>query len=253
MVFGRGVSSPEGVIMSLGKWKTIPNVNRSCRFTKVTRNGYEEHYGPDDMVNVYDMRAAFFIDNVFAKNFRRSPIKHAFDDEEIDFREKTAILIGSQLANKHVNQLMEELERSKVIDRLPFSFERIEENSDSKAKLIIVNHIENCVYESSDDYEYGMIMRLQNIYCGNCAHYIFVVAGMHQESTEEAGFIFPTVWERFAGDGKFKAIVFKMERENGQGRKKSGRIVDSYDVPRAPHEREGIGRSLSAAVTRPMD
>jgi hypothetical protein len=42
--------------------------------------------------------------------------------------------------------------------------------------------------------------------------FIFIVAGIHETSTAEAGLMLKSQWHEFVGHASFKGFVFKMHR-----------------------------------------
>lgn len=218
--FGEVVHDADDIRLCVPLW-TSKDVNRDeTRYLKQDSFGYSEPlYGPNEVFNRNDVRATAYVVNLFGKYFSEQ-VEYTNDREPTDWNNKTVILIGGLIANLHARYYLDK----KIPDlaRKVAHFIEIEETAESGQRCVIYDPLEKRRYASDDAVDYGVICRYENVFSAKGTSYVFVVGGIHEESTEEACLLLNRNWKEFRDlPGEAIAIVFEMDR----ARAGTGRII----------------------------
>lgn len=218
--FGRRITSHRDVAISVPLWIALENSRLAVRFAKRDHLGAEEvYYGPDEMFNRNDMFATASVINLFGDFFSR-PVLYINDRDEPAWADKAVVIIGAPVANFHSRRFCEDVMSNPGLAFMPRLIE-VPEDSVTGARTMITIPSQGLEFQSSNEKDYGAVLRFANPYREEGEFYVFVVAGIHADSTQEAGRILREHWRDFCGKGIGKALVFEMER----GRQMTGRIV----------------------------
>lgn len=221
--FGRSISSHKDIMLSVPLWLGLTAPRSTHRYARRSFDGSEEvHHGPDEMFNRNDMFAAASIINLFGDFFSK-PIVYVNDRDEPNWAKSSVIIIGAPVANFHARRLLGALTPEQR-DRLPL-FEAVPEDDKTGAKSRILVTISGREFSSNSQKDFGAVLRLSNPY-SPLESYIYIVAGIHAESTQEAARLLRDEWRLFCGSGNEKAFVFEMDR----GRPMTGRIVHTIGM-----------------------
>lgn len=195
-IFGKGIKGSEDIVVSVPLWRAIPGDipgDRSKkRFEKAGHPAPHFHYGPDEMYNRQDMFAAAHILNVLNTHLEKE-VNYSNDYETPHWDQKTVVLIGAPSANEHVRYYLEELRQRRPNEVFP-CFLVHDETDDASAGARIHDPKSGKEYRSDGKYDYGLVLRLPNVFSKNSNHFVFLIAGIHEWSTREAGRLFNARW-----------------------------------------------------------
>jgi hypothetical protein len=221
--FGQGVRKPGDIVISVGLWTAIEGDRCVPRFFKEDGLDLRQHYGPSRMYNVGDMGAAASVLSIVANHFP-GPTTYTNDEDQTDWNAKTVIMIGTPVANVSTGYYLRRYAEQSFAEGLP-SFEDMSEDATNGARYSIripgKTADEDKFLKSSARKDYGMIVRLPNIFAADGRFFVFLLAGIHDASTREAGRLLHAQWATaFPAEGMV-ALVFEME----PGMPGTGRII----------------------------
>ncbi len=225
--FGTIIKDGRGINISLPIWEAIRKERSEFRFLRNGPDGEsEKYYGPDVMINKNDMIAAKYVNDIFVDKFRHSPVAYVYDTDKPYLNDTTFIVIGSPKANFHVRYFLDYYPDSSIKSAanpvLPYKFVDIEESEATGAKVKILKTIDGKLFESDEHKDYGIVMRIINMHGKYKSNYIFIIAGIHETSTAEAGYMLKSHWKKFVGHAPVKGFLFEMKR----GHEYTGKIID---------------------------
>lgn len=221
--FGEDVQKAADIVVSVPLWRALPLKNRESRFLKAgAHNHHEELYGPDEMFNRQDMRSAAYVVNVFGNQFAQE-VKYTNDSEELSWTSKTVVIIGAPVANLHgaliLATIRERIASKKsdqdgkdILKNLP-EFKDMKEDEKTGARSYIFDPVSGREFRASRATEYGMVLRIPNIFADPRRFFIFFVGGIHASSTREAGRLFNEHWTRLAKGATASGFIFEMAFE----------------------------------------
>lgn len=218
--FGQGVKKPDDLMISVPLWRALEGDRSAARFLKADSFGTrEEYYGPGEMYNVDDMGAAAFLLNVIGNHFSE-PVAYTNDAARADWNARTVLVIGSPAANYHARYYMRKYLEARNGLQIPHFVDIVEDNVTGARAAVKVPGREDLMM-SSEQKDYGLILRIPNIFSPDGRFFVFLIAGIHAASTREAARLLKELWsESFPAKG-VAAFVFEMEA-NMEG---TGRIV----------------------------
>jgi hypothetical protein len=228
--FGKHVRNATDIVVSVPLWRARPLPNREPRFLKTGAHHQDEKlYGPDEMFNRQDMLAAAHILDVVGRRFPKE-VQYTNDSKNLDWSRSTILTIGSPIANLHAELILKMIKSrdaqtpngqgdSAMFTDLPV-FRDIVENGETGARSFIYDPASRKEYRSSQGVDYGLVLRLPNIFAAPKRFFIFFIAGIHACSTREAAAMFRKEWENLARRGnRPSGFLFKMKFEMpGTGR-----------------------------------
>ena len=192
-VFGKQIRKGDDVVLSVPLWRAIPKSRAESRFMKIGPGGIElALYGPDQMYNRQDMFAAAHVLNVLNSHLANE-VTYSNDAQSPHWDQKTLVLIGSPSSNFHARYYLDEHRERRPHDVFPF-FCDITETDESRARACILDPRTGKEYRSDDKWDYGIVLRLPNVFSRRSDHFVFLVAGIHEWSTREAGRLFNGAW-----------------------------------------------------------
>jgi hypothetical protein len=215
--FGANVHTADDIAFYLPLWRVQDRSRSETRFDKQGASGQiAQYYGPDRTFAEEDTKAAFEASQAFARFFSR-PISIRPDDERLRESE-TTLLIGSAVANRHVDSVLS-LYRCDCPERLPIDFPSIEENDESKAVFFVKNNANNEEYRFDGSLDYAYVLRLPKIEDREGNH--FIIGGIDASGTQAAGGVLRRRWKMFAKHKGPMAVVISLQR----GRPETCRVV----------------------------
>jgi hypothetical protein len=241
-VFGSGVREPNDLMISVPLWQALEGDRRVNRFLKADASGTrEEYYGPSEMYNADDMVAAAYVLNVIGNHFSQ-PVEYTNDKADAKWNQKTVIIIGSPAANYHARYYMERFGLS-----LPH-FEHIEEDNVTGARAVVKIPETGEVKRSGGGKDYGLIVRMPNLFCGNGEFFVFLVAGIHAASTREAARLLNKEWNRKFLKTSSAGIVFEMDH----GKEGTGIVLYPNNQKLTARLLAGVRTVLGRLFSRPQ-
>lgn len=205
-IVGSGVKTEDNIIITVPLWRALDRPRHEKRFLKADyMEGREELYGPDEMFNRQDMIGAASVLTVLGNYFENN-IGYANDSEHISWAGHSIFCVGAPTSNFHTKLA---LERGLPKDR-GVMFEDLDERVNfGRCCLVDRSSAQRWVSNEHDDY--GVVMRLPNFSANAGQHYVFVVAGLHAESTQEAGRMLEKHWKLLGKKSAPNGIVFGMK------------------------------------------
>jgi hypothetical protein len=208
--FGQGVQRPTDIVISVPLWRALEHDRSVPRFLKADSFGArDEYYGPSEMYNVDDMGAAASVLSIIANYFPQQAT-YTNDAAQPDWNAKTVIIIGSPIANFHARRYIYRYMENHSIENIP-SFEEIIEDSTTGARTVIRIPGKDEPKRSSIEKDYGLLLRLPNIFCADGKHFVFILAGIHAASTREAARLLRELWPTAFPRNGIASFVFEME------------------------------------------
>jgi hypothetical protein len=224
-VFGYNVQDSNDIIITVPLWKALENTRTAPRFLKrQSHANYEELYGPSEMYSREDVVAAAHILSIIEKHLKKE-VCYKNDSEEIIWGKGTIVIIGAPIANYHADCIINS-DPIRKLNNIP-AFIDCEENDETKCRSYIFNPLSNKKYISTDNRDYGMVIRFPNVFADSPGYYIFVVGGIHAESTRESGKMFNENWKKLSNKDGISGFIFEMSR----GIPGTGRIVEEISSP----------------------
>jgi len=208
-VFGRNVQESDDISISVPLWLAMERVRSDQRFVKQDIFGNKEYlYGPSEMYNREDMIAAAFVINVLGRHFPNQ-VNYVNDSEELAWNRRSVVLVGAPTSNYHARFALAQTEEEVLAKAVVFD-EIDEGEHGSRCRLRYSQSGE--IWQADDETDYGLVMRIRHPSQTDSHNFVFFVAGIHAESTREAGRIFSEYWQKL-DDGKSpNGFVFRMLR-----------------------------------------
>jgi hypothetical protein len=192
-IFGKGIANSDDVVLSVPLWSALPKSREEPRFAKIGPSGTElSLYGPDQMYNRQDMFAAAHVLNILNSHLDEE-VTYSNDSQSPQWDQKTLILIGSPTSNFHARYYLDTHVERRPQDVFPTSTE-IAATDETGARACIVDPKTGTEYRSDGKHDFGLVLRLANVFSSDPDHFVFLVAGIHEWSTREAGRLFNTRW-----------------------------------------------------------
>lgn len=208
-VFGRNVEQADDVSISVPLWMAMERSRSDQRFIKQDIFGNKEYlYGPSEMYNREDMIAAAFAINILGRYFPNQ-VNYVNDSEELAWNRRSIILIGAPTSNYHSRFALAQIGNDVLSDAV--MFEEIDEaQHGSRCRLRHPKSGET--WQSDHETDYGLVMRVRHPSQTDDENFVFFVAGIHAESTREAGRMFSEFWKTLDGEEAPNGLVFRMLR-----------------------------------------
>lgn len=204
-VFGKAITKADDIVLSVPLWLALPKSRDTARFQKSGLNQAQQQlYGPDQMFNRQDMIAAAHILSVLNNHFE-SEVHYSNDTAGTNWDQKTLILVGSPISNLHAVRYLESHMAKRPQDNFPY-FKTMTEDETTGARGYIHDPSIGTDLRLDEKIDYGIVLRLPNIYSRSSNHYVFLVAGIDEWSTREAGRLFAEHW-REIGQRKFGSAL----------------------------------------------
>jgi hypothetical protein len=204
--FGSGVVTAKDVVMTVPLWCSIEGERKVPRFVKKSPGRTEQrHYGPDQMYNRQDMLAAAHVLSVLNSHFEEE-VSYSNDGEIAIWDQKTVVLIGSPLVNFHGQDYLDKYKQERPNDLFPYFLDR-PERKQTGGDLEICDPRNGETYRSDDKNDYGLVLRLPNVFSKDATRHVFLIAGIHEWSTREAGRLFNAQWRTLGEEGLLRRLV----------------------------------------------
>jgi hypothetical protein len=204
-IFGKGIRNSEDIILSVPLWRAIPGNRSEKRFIKAGHPAPRLHYGPDEMYNRQDMFAAAHVLNVLNTHLDKE-VKYSNDYEKADWDQKTVVLIGAPSGNEHTRYYLDEHKQRRPKEVFPCFLEH-NETDDTRAGARIHDPKSGKEYRSDEKYDFGLVLRLPNVFSKGSNHFVFVIAGIHEWSTREAGRLFNARWSTLGQEPWWRRLL----------------------------------------------
>lgn len=164
------------------------------------------------------MIAAAAVLNVIGNHFQEEA-SYRNDSQAVDWDRQTVIMIGAPVANLHARFMLARASEP-LAAKLPGLVEQ-ERSQDSPGSWRIVDRRDGAEYFTHDRLDYGLVLRIRNEFAVNRRYWMFLVAGIHAENTQEAGRMLQQNWRSLTDDADVSGFIFEMDF----GRPGTGKIV----------------------------
>ena len=202
--FGFVVSKKEcRLFFSLPFWTlVVGNKYNDIRFLKSSprknsKSDCEKMYGPTDTYSADDIMAKEELLAV-TNMFNVPTPKTLNDNESLNFKDKSIIMIGSPVANFHSRRFLKTSDDGDVrAQEIPFSFVINENETDVLPKSYVISNNSNRKYGEvrSLNCDYAIVLRIPNPECDE--GYIYFVAAPAAEGTLGAAEYLKENWKKF--------------------------------------------------------
>lgn len=210
-VFGRSVLTAQDVTVSVGLWQVSENNERRPRFIKgANAPFFKSLYGPNNVYSKEDIVASNHLLNITSSHFGERSI-FINDLEPLSWDGSTILLIGNPLSNIHSGIFYKQI-NDVASFKVP-EFIELDENDKNASRCLISDKISSREWRSDSDKDYGLILKAKNFLSSNKMFNIFLIAGIHAESTHEAGRLFAQNWRIFSSGKDIMWSVFEMLRD----------------------------------------
>lgn len=203
-IFGKGIRNSDDIVVSVPLWRAIEGKRHIPRFETAGRGAL---YGPDEMYNRQDMFAAAHVLNVLNTHLDKE-VKYSNDWDTPDWDQKTLVLIGSSSANSHARYYLKVHAERRPDDVFPCFLEFTGGETNELGALVCIHDRKSGKeYRSDNDWDYGLVLRLPNVLSKGSDHFVFLVAGIHEWSTREAGRLFNARWSTLGQEGRWRRFL----------------------------------------------
>ncbi len=212
--FGANVEIADDIFFSIPLWSLQERKRSINRFRRTDPGGLvEEFYGPTNTFAREDVLGAIYVSEMMARRFKR-PLRFLSDNLKIEsdtWSKRSAIIIGSPMANYHARGVVRTHERFHPED-LHLHFAEIDETDRTGARLTIRDKAADETFRSSDTDDYAYVVRLNNRYGDETQGYVYLVGGIHAEGTQAAAIFLADCWRVFSHTSGPASVLLHLQR-----------------------------------------